>query len=150
MTLVARLGGPVRLLELYLLLLGAGLLLEGVVMLLWPALPPASIPPFFSWVRPDPPHDALHALWGAAMLGVPLLRPRSRWVEALGLIFGVFYTAFGLLGILVYHPLGLELDLSSNVFHLVVGPLALMLAWWARQWLREANARQILTKPAQG
>jgi hypothetical protein len=33
----------------------------------------------------------------------------------------------GVWGVTAHHPLGLELDLPENVFHLTAGPLALIL-----------------------
>jgi hypothetical protein len=45
----------------------------------------------------------------------------------LALIFGIFYTVLGIWGVLAYHPLGLELDLPENVFHLTAGTLTLVL-----------------------
>jgi hypothetical protein len=45
----------------------------------------------------------------------------------LALAFGVFYTSFGILGLVIHHPLGLHLDSFENTFHLTAGPLTLMI-----------------------
>jgi hypothetical protein len=59
----------------------------------------------------------------------------------LALIFGIFYTALGFWGVLAHHPLGLELDLLENLFHLTAGPLALMLGLLALLESRLHRAR---------
>lgn len=63
----------------------------------------------------------------------------GRPLVVLALVFGVFYTGLGVWGVMVYHPLGLELDLPENIFHLIAGPLALLLGvlsvgGWGRLW----------------
>jgi hypothetical protein len=72
-------------------------------------------------------HALIHIVWGAAGL-LLLARLGRRIAGRLALVFGLFYTALGLLGVLVHHPLGLKLDLFENGFHLVAGPLALLAA----------------------
>jgi hypothetical protein len=72
-------------------------------------------------------HALIHIAWGAAGL-LLLARLGRRAAGRLALVFGLFYSALGLLGVLVYHPLGLKLDLFENGFHLVAGPLALLAA----------------------
>jgi len=54
--------------------------------------------------------------------------PGERGYALLALSFGLFYTALAVLGVVVYHPLGLRLDRGENVFHLIVGPITLALA----------------------
>ena len=51
----------------------------------------------------------------------------ERGCVRLALVFGVFYTALAVLGMVVHHPLGLRLDRGENVFHLLVGPITLAL-----------------------
>jgi len=78
-------------------------------------------------------HALLHIAWGMIGLAVLSTSQTHRPLVTLALIFGGFYTALGVWGVLVYHPLDLELDLPENAFHLVAGPLALLLGWlnWA-------------------
>ena len=85
-------------------------------------------------------HSWIHILWGAA--GAVLL---TRWrtmraAVGLALVFGVFYTAFGVLGVTVHHPLGLELDVFENTFHLTAGPLTLILGLLGLRSLAASSA----------
>ncbi len=75
------------------------------------------------------PHAILHIVWGAVGL-IILITQRSYSVRlGLGLIFGLFYTLLGVLGIIVLNPFGLRLAWQENLFHLTVGPLMLILVW---------------------
>jgi hypothetical protein len=105
----------------YLLALAAGLLLEGVTMLLIGSSGAAAGLPFSAG---DPRHNALHAVWGAGLL---ILLAFTRRPGALLLGFGVFYTALAFAGVLVDRPFGLLLGPGENVFHFIVGPTALAL-----------------------
>ncbi len=119
----------------YVLVLGAGLLIEGGGLLIfdWLGLS-AGIP------TSDTRHNLLHVVWGIALLGI--------WISARGraptrviwaaLVFGAFYIALGILGLTIDQPFGLMLGPSENVFHFTVGPLALALGAWA---LRATNDR---------
>jgi hypothetical protein len=128
----------VRALTWYLWLVMAGLLLQGAGSLLLDLRPDvqAVTPlPLATLMNGNAPHAALHIAWGAAglavlaLLGSPLARLR------LGLVFGLFYTALGFLGIAVHDPFGMRLMLPENAFHLIVGPLMLLLTWLAwRGW----------------
>jgi hypothetical protein len=44
----------------------------------------------------------------------------------LALVFGVFYTTLGVLGVSLHHPFGLQLGNFENSFHLTAGPLTLL------------------------
>jgi hypothetical protein len=71
-------------------------------------------------------HAWIHIVWGITGMGVLLVRrSRSMWIS-LALAFGVFYTTLGILGVTIHHPLGLELDLFENSFHLIAGPATLL------------------------
>lgn len=120
-----------RLLRLYLGLLGAGLLLQGLVSL---ALGLAGVAPpdvTLDFLRADPLHAAIHIAWGLAMAAAVARGSDDARLVRLGLAFGAFYVALAALGLLVHHPLGLRLDPGENGFHAIVGPLALALAGWA-------------------
>jgi hypothetical protein len=107
-----------RLVRLYGLVVGAGLLLEGGVLLLLDVLR----------VAPgDTRHNALHVVWGLAILGLLAIRRAPRWTLLVVGLFGVFYTGLALAGVLVDRPFGLLLGPGENVFHFTVGPLALLL-----------------------
>ena len=75
----------------------------------------------------NPPHAWLHIVWGAGGFVFLALFRTSRARIGLGLVFGIFYTLLGFLGIAAHHPFGMRLDLPENVFHLTVGPLMLLL-----------------------
>lgn len=139
-----------RITRLYVWILGAALALEGIGMFILGAIPEATIPSPFEAFRPDPPHDALHVVWGVALLALPLLRPRTFRPEILATIFGVFYVGLGFLGVFVYHPFGLRLDLGQNAFHFTVGPIALGLGLWSLYWLERASRGRLAKKAAQG
>jgi hypothetical protein len=72
-------------------------------------------------------HSLIHITWGAIGLIVLSTNHSQRAPVWLALIFGTFYTALGIWGVVAHHPLGLELDLPENLFHLTAGPLALIL-----------------------
>ena len=77
------------------------------------------------------PHAILHIVWGTIGL-IILITQRSYNIRlGLGLIFGLFYTLLGLLGIFVFNPFGLRLGWQENLFHLTVGPLMLILVWFS-------------------
>lgn len=119
-------------LDTYLWILMGGLLLQGLGSLLFRLVPalPAQMPLLVRGAFGiDFWHAWIHIGWG--VLGLIILRASltRRPLVALALIFGLFYTVLGVWGVLVYHPLHLELDLPENVFHLAAGPLALLLGW---------------------
>jgi hypothetical protein len=115
---------PRRLVRLYVLVLGAGLLIEGGGLLLVNTL---ALP--LPVGTNDTRHNLLHVVWGVGLLVIaatPQGRGSTRVAWA-ALVFGVFYVALGVLGVLVDQPFGLLLGPGENVFHFVVGPLALIL-----------------------
>ena len=129
--------GP-RLLHVYLWLLMAGLLVQGSLSLLFDMRPDiqAATPWLITTIdNANPPHAWLHIVWGIgglAFLAVFRTPVAHLW---LGLVFGVFYTGLGFVGIAVHDPMGMRLMLPENAFHLTVGPLTLLLtalAWRGR------------------
>lgn len=120
-----------RALRWYLWVLMGGLLLQGLGSLTFRLLPvlPASMPLLVRGAFGiDFWHAWIHIGWGAAGLTVLSVTTTHKPPMRLALIFGIFYTALGFWGVVAHHPLGLELDLPENVFHLTAGPLSLMLA----------------------
>ncbi len=125
-------------LSLYLWILMLGLFLQGSASL---ALRLSSrleaiTPPLVAGVLiAHIPHAILHIVWG--LFGILVLATfRSRQVTLwLGLIFGIFYTLLAIYGTLDSNAFGLNLALSENAFHWIVGPLTLglsLLDWYAR------------------
>jgi Domain of unknown function (DUF4383) len=113
----------------YLLVVLGGLFLQGVGSLLFRLLPrlPTSSPLLVRGVFGiDFWHSWIHILWGAAGVALLRLRRDERTAARLALVFGVFYTTLGVLGVSLHHPLGLELDVFENTFHLTAGPLTLL------------------------
>jgi len=128
----------VKLLTWYLWLVMAGLLLQGAGSLLLDMRPDvqAATPYVLATVmNGNPPHAVLHIAWGSAGLAFLALFRSAGARLLLGLVFGIFYTGLGFLGIAVHDPFGMRLELPENVFHLTVGPLMLLLtalAWRTR------------------
>ncbi len=116
---------PVVLVRVYVLLLGAGLLLEGGGLLIadWLGLSG-------SFGTSDTRHNVLHVVWGVVLLAIWITSQR-------------FYIALGILGLTLGRPFGLLLGPGENVFHFTVGPLALALGAWA---LRSTSDRAAALK----
>lgn len=126
----------------YLLTAGALLLGQGGASLLVRAT--GRDPHATTRLLSDPVHAAIHLLWGVVLLGVLVLPgvlgrggdPAPAERAALG--FGVFYVGLLVLGLLVHHPFGLEIDGPENAFHAVVGPAALIV--WAQAVVRRRRS----------
>jgi hypothetical protein len=133
---------PVRLARWYVVLLGAGLLLEGAGLLVLDRLG-ASLPLTSNDVR----HNLLHVVWGIALLAVSVLARGGLEIRAVwaAVIFGAFYVALGVVGLTIDHPFGLQLGPGENTFHFTVGPLALVLGAWA---LRAGTVAPVLSHTA--
>jgi hypothetical protein len=106
----------------YLLLLGAGLLIEGAALLFAAAINLA-VP-----YALDSRHNALHVIWGLLILGVLATSRDSSWLVSLALVFGVFYLGLAFAGMLLVNPFGFLLGPGENVFHLIVGTGSLVAA----------------------
>ena len=121
---------PLRLTRLYVWLLGAGLLLDGGVLLVLNAL----AVPVVGVNTADNAHNTLHVVWGVALIVVSFMGRNSRWEQWpiwASVVFGAFYVALGVAGITLSNPFGLQLGAGENAFHFTVGPLALLLGAWA-------------------
>jgi hypothetical protein len=123
---------PVRLLRLYVWVLGAGLLLDGAALLMvdWLGLPVAVN-------ATDWRHNLLHVVWGIALLIVSALAKHGRELRVAwaAVVFGAFYVVLGVLGVMIDQPFGLQLGPGENAFHFLVGPVALVLGVWALRTL---------------
>ena len=111
--------------QIFLGLLGAGLLAQGATSLLLDALGLANdhLPQRFA--NSDPLHASIHVIWGVTMIALVVLGLSDADATKLALIFGVFYTGLAIAGLTIHHPLGMRLDRGENAFHLLVGPAAL-------------------------
>jgi hypothetical protein len=123
---------PVRLMQLYVWVLGAGLLLDGSLLMLvnWLGVPvPVN--------ATDWRHNLLHIVWGIALLVVSWFGRNGHPIRVAwaAVIFGAFYIALGVLGLTIDQPFGLQLGPGENAFHFVVGPIALILGGWALRTL---------------
>ncbi len=122
---------PARSVRLFLGIAGALLLLQGSASLLRAALSISAPELVLDFTNADPLHAVIHITWGVVLL-LALFLPITEYAQALlALVFGIFYTGLAFLGTLVYHPFGLQLGIGENVFHFVVGPLALIIAYRA-------------------
>lgn len=123
---------PVRLVRIYVWILGAGLLLDGGLLLLvdWLGV---SVPVDATDVR----QNLLHVAWGIALLVVSVLSRDGHDIRAAwaAVVFGAFYVALGVLGLTIDQPFGLQLGPGENAFHFIVGPIALILGGWALRTL---------------
>jgi hypothetical protein len=139
---------PVTLVRVYVLVLGAGLLLGGGGLLLADRLGLS-----VGIATSDTRDNLLHVVWGVALLGIWITSQRrhvSRVIWA-ALVFGAFYVALGILGLTIDRPFGLVLGLGETIFHFTVGPLALALGAWAlRATSDQAVARPVRVAAAIG
>jgi hypothetical protein len=110
-------------LRAYLAVVGGALLLQGAASLVLHELLSVDLTSLHGFLTTDDRHAALHVVWGAILLGVAAGPARAQ--RLVGLVFGVFYVALGVLGLVVHDPFGLRLGPGENVFHLLIGPLAL-------------------------
>jgi hypothetical protein len=120
----------------YLLLLGAGLLLEGAALLVGAAINLAV--PFAL----DNRHNALHVVWGLLILGGLATSRESRRLADLALLFGVFYAGLAFAGTVLVNPFGLLLGPCENLFHLTVGTGSLVAAA-----VLQRRARLVFVRP---
>jgi hypothetical protein len=125
-----------RLLQIYLWGAMTLLLVQGsgsLILRLRPDIEAATPLLLATLMNGDIRHAILHMSWGAVGL-VYLFAFRTFRVRLwLAWVFGIFYFTLGLLALVVSHPFGLRLELPENVFHLTVGPLMLILAYFAWQ-----------------
>ena len=108
---------------------GSFLLLQGTSTLLFRLVPAldAAFPALLAVTQMIPIHSLLHIATGVLALGMIYLGgPRGVWWFAL--LFGLFYTAFGLVGIVTNAQLGLGLQPFDNPFHLLAGVPGLVAA----------------------
>ncbi len=115
-------------LRLYLLFLGMGLLVQGIVSMIL-IIGNIQVPALIAWlVKTDALHATIHISWGFILL-ILLFRKRSkRLLVLLGLSFSVFYLILGFLGILIHHPFGMLLGWRENIFHFLTSLVALTLS----------------------
>jgi hypothetical protein len=114
----------------YLWVLMGGLLLQGLGSLIFRLSPSmAAMAPYLirGVLGIDFWHAWIHILWGLAGVGILVGRYTYRAAVRLALVFGLFYSLLGFAGLVFHHPLGLELDVFENVFHLTAGPATLLL-----------------------
>ena len=122
----------INILHVYLWVVMLGLLLQGIGSLalrLIPGLPSITPALVMALMLGHIPHAILHITWGLAGILFLLIFHSRRALIGLGLIFGTFYTLLGIIGALVNNAFGLQLALGENAFHLVVGPLTLIVTF---------------------
>jgi hypothetical protein len=120
---------PVRLTRLYVWVLGAGLLLDGAVLVTLNGLGVAVAGVNTS----DTPQNLLHIGWGIGLLTISFAARNggTLWPVWASVVFGAFYVALGIAGVTLKNPFGLQLGAGENAFYFTVGPLALVLGAWA-------------------
>ena len=125
---------PIDVLHIYLWLIMLGLFLQGsgsLALRLIPGLPSVTPALVVGLMLAHIPHAILHIAWGLAGMLFLLIFHSRRALIGLGLVFGTFYSLLGIIGVLVNNAFGLQLVLSENAFHLIVGPLTLILTFLA-------------------
>ncbi len=147
---VARPWSASQVLQVYIWFVMALLLIQGsgsLALRLSPALEAVTPLLIATIMNGNLPHAILHVVWGTFGLVYMFTLRGERERLALGLLFGVFYTLLGFLGIIFLNPFGLRLGWPENLFHLVVGPLMLLLSIFAWRmpertlWHGLANSR---------
>ena len=121
-------------LHVYLWIIMLGLFLQGsgsLALRLIPGLPSVTPALVVGLMLAHIPHAILHIAWGLAGMLFLLIFHSRRALIGLGLVFGTFYSLLGIIGVLVNNAFGLQLVLSENAFHLIVGPLTLILTFLA-------------------
>lgn len=110
---------PLRVVRLYVAVLGAGLLLDGALRLVLNV--------------PDVPTNVLHGVSGIVLLGVAAMAGEGHELRAVwaAIVAGPFYVALGVLGLTLDQPFGLQLGPGENALHFAVGLVALVLGAWA-------------------
>jgi hypothetical protein len=125
---------PMDVLHIHLWLVMLGLFFQGIgslVLRLIPGLNSITPAIVVALMLAHIPHAILHIVWGLAGILFLLLFHTRRALIGLGLVFGTFYTLLGISGVLVNNAFGLQLVLGENAFHLVVGPLTLIVTFVA-------------------
>jgi hypothetical protein len=117
------------------IVLGAGLLLEGAALLFAAAI---NLPVPYAL---DNPHNALHFVWGLLILGVLAISRDSSRLVSLALLFGVFYVGLAFAGMVLVNPFGLLFGPGENLFHLIVGTGSLVAAALLQRGARLAFVR---------
>ncbi len=112
---------------LYFALQGAGLLLA--YAWLGFSTHPDTFPP---GLRLDPIHAGVHLVWGIVGAFIGFCAPRL--AAAFILVFAIFYLGLAVLGTFTHTHLGMRLATGENVFHWIVGPLALLVALIDPPW----------------
>src|SRR6266700_2843939 len=121
-------------LHAYLWIIMLGLFLQGsgsLALRLIPGLPSVTPALVVGLMLAHIPHAILHIAWGLAGMRCLLIFHSRRALIGLGLVFGTFYSLLGIIGVVVSNAFGLQLVLSENAFHLIVGPLTLIVTFVA-------------------
>jgi hypothetical protein len=124
----------IEVLHVYLWIVMLGLLLQGIGSLalrLIPGLPAITPALVIALMLGHIPHAILHITWGVAGIVFLLIFHSRRALIGLGLVFGTFYTLLGIIGAMVNNAFGLQLAIGENAFHLIVGPLTLIVTFVA-------------------
>jgi hypothetical protein len=126
-----------RILRFYLFWLGNALFIQGVISLIFGVTNREPLIFIGRRLTSDPLHATIHIVWGLVIFLLLKQRIRQGLLGVIGLVFGVFYLLLGVMGIVIFHPLGMQLGWGENLFHLLAGSIALLLGMWQR-WQRIA------------
>ena len=122
---------PLRLLRSYAWVLGGGLLVQGVLTEVFLAVTDRAARWTHGVLSYDARHGAVHIVWGMALVLLLLARVGTRGLARGVVVFGLFYLALGVLGVVIHNPFGLMLGPGENGFHFIVGTSALLIGGMA-------------------
>ena len=117
-----------RRLRIYLTAVGVLLLGQGSLSLLLHEALGVDLSELHGLLTTDDAHAGLHIVWGVVLLAFTRRPVREHTVLGLGFLFGAFYVALGIFGLFDHEAFGMHLGWGQNAFHLLIGPLALILA----------------------
>jgi len=111
------------------LVLGAGLVLDGLVFLA------------VDGAAGDVNQNALHVVWGAALVGVTLLlRANPSTPVWVALVSGAFSVSLGVLGLTLDQPFGMQIGPGEQIFYFGAGAASLVFGGWALRTINAAAA----------
>jgi hypothetical protein len=127
---------PIWRLKNYLCWVGWLLLIQGIVSLVFLESGVGAAEATHGLISGDSVHASIHVFWGLIMVAAVLRHLAPSRLTVLGYTFGVFYSLLAVTGVIVHHPLDMELDFGQHVFHIIVGAAGLTLSILARRALR--------------
>ncbi|GAA6621773.1 hypothetical protein [Scytonema sp. NUACC26] len=122
-----------KILRLYLWLIGSGLFVQGMVSIVV-AITNFHLPAFIhKLIITDPLHSFIHICWGLGIILLLAKRINKPRLVLLALSYGVFFLILGFIGTFIHHPFGMQLGKGENLFHFLSSSVALILGIGVRK-----------------